>query len=233
MISCVIIDDEFNARETLEKIINRYFNDKIHVVFSAESVKEGVDAINRFKPELVFLDVEMPIENGFKLFDYINTISFDVIFTTAYAQYAIEAIKYALKRIERKQIYMNNQVRIETLLYNLNNESDSFNKVALPTNTGLRLEKLNNIMYCVADENYTNIFLVKKDKFLVTKTLKSIEEMLPAANFFRIHKSHIVNLNYIKTFNKSENTITLDDGTSLDVAMRRTDDFITMLTNKK
>ena len=250
MISCVIIDDEFNARETLEKIINRYFSDKIHVVFSAESVKEGVDAINKFKPELVFLDVEMPIENGFKLFDYINTISFDVIFTTAYAQYAIEAIKYAaldyllkpinfvdlndaLKRIERKQIYMNNQVRIETLLYNLNNESDSFNKVALPTSTGLRLEKLNNIMYCVADENYTNIFLVKKDKFLVTKTLKSIEEMLPAANFFRIHKSHIVNLNYIKTFNKSENTITLDDGTSLDVAMRRTDDFITMLTNKK
>ncbi len=250
MISCIIIDDEINARETLEKIILRYFNDKIHVIYAAGSVKEGVEAINKFKPELVFLDVEMPVENGFKLFDYINTINFDVIFTTAHTQYAIEAIKYAaldyllkpinyidlldaLKRLERKQIMMNNQVRIETLLYNLNSESDKFNKIALPTNTGFRLENLNNIMYCVADENYTNIYLVKKEKILITRTLKAIEELLPPANFFRIHKSHIVNLNFIKTFNKSENTITLTDGTSLDVAMRRTEEFINILTNKQ
>ncbi|MEI6348180.1 MAG: LytTR family DNA-binding domain-containing protein [Bacteroidota bacterium] len=250
MISCIIIDDEINAREALDKIIKRYFSDKIYVTCLTDSVKAGVEAINKFKPELVFLDVEMPIENGFKLFDYINTISFDIIFTTAHTHYAIDAIKFsaldyllkpinfvdlndALKKIERKQVFMNNQIRIETLLYNLNNESDKYNKIALPTSTGYRFEKLNNIMYCVADENYTNVYMIKKEKFLVTKTLKNMEEILPSANFFRIHKSHIVNLNYIKDFNKSDNIITLEDGTILGVAMRRTDDFLNHITYKQ
>lgn len=249
MVSCIIIDDEINAREALEKIIKRYFSDKIHVICTAESVKDGVEAINRFKPEVVFLDIEMPIENGFKLFDYINTIHFDVIFTTAHAEYAIDAIKFsaldyllkpvnyielgdALKRIERKQVFTNNQTRIENLLYNLNSESDKFNKIALPTSEGLQFVKLNQIMYCVADENYTNIFVSKNEKILVTKTLKYFEENLPNASFFRAHKSHIVNLNYIKLFNKAYNTVELEDGTILGVSMRRTDDFMNALKSK-
>lgn len=246
MIGCVIIDDEQDARESLLNLIKRYFDKNIHVLCTASSVEEGVIAINKFKPELVFLDVEMPVENGFGLFQYFSTIYFDVIFTTAHASYAIDAIKFsaldyllkpisfedldsALKRIERKQIYMNNQSRIETLLYNLKSESDKFNKIALPTNNGLQFEKINHIMYCVADGNYTTVCMIKNEKILVSRTMKYFEEMLPSEMFFRIHKSHIVNLNYIKYYNKSYNTIVLEDGTNLSVSMRKSIDFLTML----
>ena len=151
--------------------------------------------------------------------------------------YLLKPVNYielgdALKRIERKQVFTSNQSRIENLLYNLNSESDKFNKIALPTSEGLQFVKLNQIMYCVAEENYTNIFVLKNEKILVTKTLKYFEENLPNASFFRAHKSHIVNLNYIKLFNKAHNTVELEDGTILGVSMRRTDDFMNALKSK-
>lgn len=95
MITCIIIDDERKARESFKKIIDRYFKDKLEVLSLSKSVKEGVSAIHKFNPDIVFLDIEMPEENGFKLFDYFDTLNFEVIFTTAFNQYAIKAIKYS------------------------------------------------------------------------------------------------------------------------------------------
>ncbi|HBX52464.1 MAG: hypothetical protein A2275_10690 [Bacteroidetes bacterium RIFOXYA12_FULL_35_11] len=249
MITCIIVDDEEDARGTLDKIIKRYFSDIIKTVALVGSVKDAVVAINTFKPELVFLDIEMPVENGFKLFDYLNTVNFDIIFTTAHSQYAIDAIKYsaldyllkpinfidlkeALKRLERKQVVTNNQVRIETLLYNLNAEPDKLNKIALPTQTGFQLEKISNIVYCEAKENYTKLFLFRGNPILISKTLKWVEEILPQENFFRLHKSYLVNLNYVKSFNRQELLVYLENGTTLELAVRRTDDFATAVTKK-
>lgn len=250
MRTCIIIDDEKNARETLSKIIERYLNTKIKILYAADSVKEGVFAINKYNPDIVFLDIEMPEENGFKLFEYFDIFNFEVIFTTAYKQYAIDAIKFAaldyllkpinfidlrdvLTRLEKKQNKSSNTVQIEAFLNNLNTDSGNFNKIALPTLDGFQLEKVNNIVYCQAEENYCKIFTNRNEVILVARTLKNIDALLPEEIFFRIHKSYLVNMNYIKSYSKSEGyKIILDNGTELDVATRRNDDFIKALTKR-
>lgn len=250
MRTCIIIDDEKNARGALSKIIERYLNTKIKILYTADSVKEGVFAINKYNPDIVFLDIEMPVENGFKLFDYFDIYNFEVIFTTAYKQYAIDAIKFAaldyllkpinfidlrdvLTRLEKKHNKSSNTVQIEAFLNNLNIDTGSFNKIALPTLDGFQLEKVNNIVYCQAEENYCKIFTNRNEAILVARTLKNIDELLPEEIFFRIHKSYLVNMNYIKSYSKSEGyKIILDNGTELDVATRRNDDFIKALTKR-
>ena len=250
MISALIIDDEKHARYILQAMLERYFSDKVKVIDSLESVKEGVFAIHKHHPDLVFLDIEMPGENGFKLFDYFDTIPFSVIFVTAYQNFAIEAVKvaaldYILKPInfidlkaaialyEKKKIKGISADRIELFLNSLNPMPDSKGKVALPTFTGYQLEKVNSIMFCEADQNYTKIFINRGEIILVSKPISYLEEILPKDLFFRIHKSHLVNLNYIKSYNRTEGfQVTLDDGTTLDVATRRNQDFLKALTGK-
>ena len=251
MWTSVIIDDERKSRETLQKIVEKYFSDHISIVYLAASVKEGVYAIKKFDPKLVFLDIEMPNENGFKLFDYFDYYSFEVVFTTAYKQYAIDAVKYSaldyllkpinyidlkdvLKRLEHKKNKLTVNTQIETLLSNLNTGSEEFNKIALPTLDGYELVRFNNIIYCQAKENYTNIITNRNEEIIVPKTLKSIENILPGSMFFRIHKSYLVNLNYIKSYSKINGyKVRLENGVQLDVATRRNEEFVKALTRKK
>jgi two-component system LytT family response regulator len=246
----IIIDDERKSRETLQKIIERYFSERISIVYMASNIQEGVTAINKYNPKLVFLDIEMPGEDGFKLFDYFDYYHFEVIFTTAYKQYAIDAIKYSaldyllkpinyidlkevLKRLEEKNQKISPNAQIETFLANMNSNSDEFNKIALPTVNGFELERVNNIVYCQAEENYTKILTNRDEAIMVAKTLKNIETLLPEKMFFRIHKSYLVNLNYIKSYSKVQGyKITLENGVKLDVATRRNDEFIKALTRK-
>lgn len=250
MIHCVIIDDERMARETFKKIIDRYFKDKLQVVAEAGSVKEGVATIHKHRPDIVFLDIEMPAENGFRLFDYFEQIDFEVIFTTAFNQYAIKAIKYsaldyltkpinfidlrdALKKYENKADIKSKQERIDILLSNMNLGNGIKSKVALPTLTGYQMEKINDIIFCEADQNYTKIHLVSGKCIMVSKTLKHIEDLLPEELFFRIHKSFLVNLNYIKSYNRKDgHKVLLDNEVQLDVANRRTEDFIKAITQR-
>ncbi|MFC2096149.1 LytR/AlgR family response regulator transcription factor [Bacteroidota bacterium] len=250
MKTCIIIDDEKNAREALAKIVERYFETKIKILQLADSVKEGVFAINKYRPDIVFLDIEMPEENGFKLFDYFDIYDFEVIFTTAYKQYAIDAIKFAaldyllkpinyidlrdvLVRLEKKQSKSSNNDQIEAFLSNINTDSGNFNKIALPTLDGFQLEKVNNIVYCQAEENYCKIFTNRNEAILVARTLKSIEELLPEELFFRIHKSYLVNMNYIKSYNKTDGyRVLLENGVELDVATRRNEEFLKALTKR-
>lgn len=249
MKTCIIIDDEKNAREALAKIIERYFNSKLKIVQLADSVKEGVFAINKYHPDIVFLDIEMPEENGFKLFDYFDIYDFEVIFTTAYKQYAIDAIKFAaldyllkpinyidlrdvLNRFDKKQSQSNTN-QIEAFLSNINSDPENFNKIALPTLDGFHLEKVNNIVYCQAEESYCKIFTNRNEVILVARTLKNIEELLPEELFFRIHKSHLVNMNYIKSYSKADGyKIILENGVELDVASRRNEEFLKALTKR-
>ncbi|MBI9052181.1 MAG: response regulator transcription factor [Bacteroidales bacterium] len=250
MKTCIIIDDEKNAREALSKIIERYFDTKLKILYAADSIKEAVFAINKYNPDIVFLDIEMPEENGFKLFEYFDIYNFEVIFTTAYKQYAIDAIKFAaldyllkpinyidlrdvLTRLDKKESNSSNAVQIEAFLNNLNPDPGNFNKIALPTLDGFQLEKVNNIVFCQAEENYCKIFTNRNEVILVARTLKNIEELLPEEIFFRIHKSYLVNMNYIKSYSKSDGyKVILENGTELDVATRRNDDFIKALTRR-
>ena len=173
MFTAIIIEDERNSREFLEKLIIRYFSDKIVVLDTVDSVAKGVEVIKKYKTALdvVFLDIQMPEENGFELFKYISDISFEVVFTTAFKDYAIDAIKFSafdyllkpinfidlnstLKRLESKRDINTNKLKVNTLLENINSDSIEYNKVAFPTLEGFVLEKIGNIMYCKAQSNY-------------------------------------------------------------------------------
>lgn len=249
MWTSIIIDDERRSRETLQKIIEKYFNGQISVVYSAASVEEGVYAIKKFNPRLVFLDIEMPEENGFRLFDYFDYYSFEVIFTTAYQQYAIDAIKYSaldyllkpinymdlkdvIKRLEEKK-RITSKARIETFLTNLNANSEEFNKIAFPTPEGYELLRVNNIVYCQGEENYSRVVTNTNEEITVSKSLKDMEHILPETIFFRVHKSYIVNLNFIKSYTKMKGyKIILENGIQLDVATRRNEEFIKALTRQ-
>ena len=251
MIKTIIVDDEFNAREFLEKLLQRYFPDKFLVLALCESVDEAIHAIEKFNPELVFLDVQMPNKNGFQLFKELNKINFEVIFTTAHSEFAIDAIKcsaldYLLKPInyidlletvkkyESKLHKASQQEKLMLLIENLDTGNSAYNKIALPTETGFELVKTNAILYCEADSNYCKIVCLDGKKIVLSKTLKFIEELLPTSVFQRIHKSYLVNLNYVTRFNKTNELIVeLSNGQTLPVSIRKKEDFINAIIQKK
>tara|TARA_R110001583_G_scaffold69696_1_gene197561 strand:+ start:3035 stop:3790 length:756 start_codon:yes stop_codon:yes gene_type:complete len=251
MITAIIIDDELNAREFLQKLVVRYFPKKIVVLEICDSVIMGVQAIKKHKPDLVFLDIQMPNENGFSLFKHFDKINFEVIFTTAYKDYAIDAIRHAaldyllkpinyvdllstIKRFEETKQTLSQQEKISLLLENVNGDVSSYNKIALPTHNGYELIKLNAIMYCNSDSNYCKVVCNDGTEFMLAKTLKFIEELIHCDLFFRIHKSYLVNLNAIVKFDKGDELlITLTNGEQLPVSVRKKEQFLNVLLHKK
>ena len=250
MINCIIIDDEQPARDTLGLLISSYFSGKVRVTGTAESLREGVLLINRQKPDLVFLDIELQDENGLNIYRYFQDLRFSVVFTTAYKDYAINAVKesaldYILKPVgieairEALDLYEKRKLsdlqphNIEKLLSRLGAQALNPSKIALPTIYGFHVEKIDSIIYCEADQNYTKLHNSEGETFIISKPLNSVQSLLPADIFFRIHKSYLVNLNYVKTYSRYEGFhITLDNGKKLDVATRRNDEFVKVMTNR-
>jgi two-component system LytT family response regulator len=244
-IKTLIVDDEKDARVALELIIKEFFSEDLDLLPSVNGVKEAVKSININKPELILLDVEMPDESGFQLFDYFKECNFEVIFTTAHHKYAMQAFRYAaldylLKPIDFRQLAIaiqrfkarnkdHNKVKIETFVSNLSNDLEINKKVLFPFKNGYQIEKISNIQFCKADVSYTEVYTLENKTFTIASTLKSIEEILPSSIFFRIHKSYLVNMNCIKTYDKKKSVIILESGIELDVATRRIDEFLEAL----
>ena len=243
MIKAVIIDDEINAQNLLEKTLDKYFSNKFNVVAKCNSVDSGVLAIGKHEPELVFLHIQMPEKNGFELFRYFDVIKFEVIFTTAYNQFAIKAIKRsaldyllkpinhldlaeAVKKFERKNERDFAQRKLSLLLENLNVNDQNVSKIAFPTAEGFELIHTNQILYCKAESNYCSIKKIDGFTKMATKTLKYVEEILPPASFKRIHKSYVINLNYVVRYNKANKEIELTNGEKLPVSFRKEEEFI-------
>ena len=218
MIKAIIIDDEQHCVDALKADLVKYCNN-IEVAATCISAKEGIFAIKNLKPQLIFLDVEMPWMNGFELLETFDNIDFCIIFTTAYDKFAakafrISAVDYLLKPIdgnelkiavnkaEEKILASKGGVNIANLLHNIKHPVQQ-QKIAFPKREGYEFIAAENIQYCHAEGAYTNIYLAGGKKFLVSKTLGDIEEMLPSEIFIRIHHSTIVNINavthYIKT----------------------------------
>jgi two-component system LytT family response regulator len=196
---------------------------------------EGREAILKDRPELVFLDVEMPGMNGFDLLESFEEINFDVIFTTAYDEYALRAIKvsamdYLLKPIDEEELvaaitkvkhkneHRISQQHMELLLTNLNSDTD-FPRLAIPSLDGIEFVDVDHILHCEADRNYTTIHTVEGEKYIFSKTLKEIEKLLPSREFFRTHQSHLVNLRHIKKYIRGMGgEVVMIDGTHIRVA---------------
>lgn len=250
MIKTIIIDDEYNASEFLEKMLRRYFPNKFHICKTCENIDDAVNAIEEHQPDLVFLDIQMPNKNGFELFKEIKEINFEVIFTTAHSEYAIDAIKrsaldYLLKpinyidllgavnRFEQKNKKENQEKQLNILIENIDSGDTAHKKIAIATETGFEFVKFNTIIYLEAQNNYTKFNLTNGSSITTSKTLKHFEEILPSELFFRIHKSYLVNMNFIKRFTKGdEQFVELITGQQLPVSIRKKDEFINAITKK-
>jgi two-component system, LytTR family, response regulator len=247
MIHAVIIDDEEISLKGLGEKIKKYCPDvKVLKLFSkaAEAVKE----IKELKPDVVFLDIEMPKMNGFTFLKNCSPVNFEVIFTTAYSEYAIEALRisaldFLLKPIDAKELVAAVQ-RLEEKLKNSNSAHGTLEKqmqlflqyqhsanepgkIALPVLNGLEFIETSAIIKVQAENVYAVFYLANGKKMIVSRTLKDVERMLGHRNFMRVHKSFIINLDYIKHYTKGEGgTVTLSDGSEVEVSRRSKHDFL-------
>lgn len=237
MLSAVLIDDEKHCNETLAIELSRHCRD-IRIAGQFTSGKEGIDGIRKLKPDIVFLDIEMPWMNGFEVLQSLGTIEFDVIFITAYDNYALNAFRYsavdyllkpiksdllieAVDKVRRKANHSIPTSQFEALIHNLKNGS-SLTKIVFPTGDGLEVIEVANIIRCQADNNYSHIFLQGNNKLLLSRSLKDVESMLHGAEFLRVHQSHLINLNHIKKYIKSDGGyLLMSDGSEISVSKSR------------
>lgn len=216
-IRAILIDDEKGSLESLSFELREYCPE-VEVIATSQDPKEGLRLIQKLSPDLLFLDIEMPGMNGFELLQQLNEVSINVIFVTAYDQFAIRAfdfnaIDYVLKPVrktklisavqkvvERQQPKLDKS-GLEALIQNIRIQSHSgLENIALPTHDGFTMVHINDITYLHAESNYTWVHLAEKKKYLVTKTLKDMEEMLKFPQYFRSHKSYLVNLNHVERY---------------------------------
>jgi two-component system LytT family response regulator len=245
MITAIIVDDEEKSRITLQDLVTKYCP-TVRICELCDSVDNAVKAIDKHNPQLVFLDIEMPFNNGFVLLEKIKEPEFDVIFTTAYGHYAIQAIKsnaidYLLKPIDIDEL----KVAVDKVEKRKNSSSDRIQnfesllsavksksvKIAVPTFEGLQMIKAEEIIKCVADESYTEIYLTDGKKIVVSKLLKEYEGLLSGLNFFRVHNSCLINLTHVSKYVKGEGGyVIMSDGESVEVSRRKKAELLTKLS---
>lgn len=238
----IIIDDEDAALQTLKKKLELYVPD-IEVIHVAISAKEGLQAIHKLKPDLIFLDIEMPWMNGFEMLQCLgDNIDFDVVFVTAYDQYAIKAFKtaaldYLLKPVDKddliacaKKVLAKNNVMSSEKMAELSGLLESpviSDRIVIHGHDTIEVVMQSEIIYCQADSNYCYINTIDGRKIVASKTLAVLEEMLSTATFVRIHRSYIVNMNQIKQVSLSDGSeVILKDGTKLPVSRRKREELL-------
>ncbi len=243
-INAIIIDDEERARNTLSSLLLNYCPE-INVLATCSNVPDGGLAINKHKPDVVFLDIEMPDYNGFELLGFFREIDFDIIFVTAYSEYAIKAfeisavdyilkpididqLKNSVEKLKQKKLHSQMQEQIELLKESY--KGDDIRKIALSMSNGLTFVEVADIVLLEADGAYTTFYLKDGQKILVSKKLKFYEDILSNRSFFfRTHRSYFINVNFIKKYSRSENAILMDNGTSINISRDRKQEFETLL----
>ncbi len=246
MIRTVIIDDEKKCISLLRHLVENHCPD-ISIVATGSNAAEGMAAIETYRPDLVFLDIEMPDKTGFELLNSLPEINFDIIFTTAYNHYAIKAIRFsaldyllkpvdldelknAVARVEKNLGKKGRQENIDVLVQNIRSLQPGFSKITLSTQEGLVILHVNEIIYCEASGTYTIFYLKNKEKITVSKTLKEYEELLKNHPFFRLHNSFLVNLNEVKKYIKGDGgAVIMSNGGEVLVSKRRKEEFLKAL----
>jgi two-component system LytT family response regulator len=243
MLKAIIIDDEPASLRGLEKMITT-FTEGVTVVATAASATEGLRAIKTNHPDVVFLDIEMPQKDGFELLKSLDTINFEVVFTTAHDQYAIRAfhtsaLDYLLKPIDPEEL--RNAIQkvknkkghydgagVKAYIDNISGQREK-QQIGLASSNGTSFVHLDNIIYLRGDGAYTYFFLKTGQKITVSKNLKEYERLLGDKGFYRIHKSYMVNLQEMKKYSKGSAKLIMSNGDVVDVSKRRKDGFITEL----
>lgn len=248
MIKAIIIDDEKHCCDNLQWLLQQYCPE-IEIKAICTSPETGFAEIHKRQPQLVFLDVEMPGMNCFEMLEKLTEINFDIVFTTAFNQYAIRAIKfgaldYLVKPVDKdelcaavdkikKRTYNEPIKQLAALLTHLKKSNDfSSPKIALPTLRGFELVALNDIVYCESSSNYTTINLNNGHPIIISRTLKDMEELLDMHPFFRVHNSFLVNLQYAIRYLRGEGGILeLKNNITIPVSRNRKEQLLKLITH--
>ncbi len=242
MLKTIIVDDQEFCTEIVKDILSEN-SPEVEIVAICHSGKDGIKSIKKYKPDLVILDVEMPEMTGFEMLQKIKDPEFEVIFTTSFDKYSIQAIRFsaldyllkpviahelktAIDRVLKKRTE-NVSKRMNALFRNLTETKRPLNQVALPSSDGLIFVAVGDIIHCESDSNYTTLFLKSKEKMVITKTLKDVENLLSGNNFFRIHHSHLINVNHIKKYIRGNaGYVVMSNGSNLNIARNRKEEFL-------
>ena len=241
-IKTVIIEDEASAREALKSYLNKYCP-QIEIIGEAVNAKEGVDLLHELQPQLAFLDVEMPFGNAFDVLDNCKDLNFETIFVTAYSEYSLRALNqsasyYLLKPVSIEELIIavnkvqenikNSEINVRNniLLENFKEGNAKKHHVVLPTLEGFEVIKMENMIRLQGNGNFTDIYLKDKSKKMVCRLLKHFEEILPFP-FIRVHKSHIINIDYVKSYHKnSGGYVVLEDENEIEISSAYKEQFL-------
>lgn len=236
-IRAIIIDDEENNIANLQDLLQNY-SPEVEVCETAQSASEGIAKIKSKQPDLVFLDVQMPGGNGFDMLEALSPINFQVIFVTAFDQYAIRAIRFcAIDYLMKPLDILDLQQAVQRAIQNLQettpiqapqqfienrNQAPGKIKIGLPTAERILFVELNEIVRCVGESNYTHVHLINGERILISKTLKEFDELLADKGFARVHQSHLIHLKYVRSFEKNDGGyLKMNDGATVPVSRQR------------
>ena len=238
MLHIVIIDDEEDAIEVLSKLLSNFTSIELKISGTAKNLVEGITIINEVNPDIVFLDIDMPGKNGMSIYEYFKNPEFKIIFVTAYQQYAIEALKKsasdyllkpvnfvelqeAMQKVSKELVLEQQQRELEDKINILCAADVDGKNIILDVENGFIMENTKNIEYCRADQSYSIVVTYVRKEILVTKSLKELQQLLPEKQFYRTHKSYLVNVHYIRKFVRAnESYVLLKSGIKIPVSVR-------------
>lgn len=243
MLKAILVDDEDSSLSSLREKLLRHCPE-VSIIAACDSAQAAIGRIDELEPDIVFLDIEMPVMNGFLMLQQLSFKDFELIFTTAYDHYAIKAIRfsaldYLMKPIEIEELKMavsraadkktqkKPAQQLELLLEHVLPKKAVTQRIAIPTSEGLQFLRLNEIIYLEANVNYTFFYVANGQKYIVSRTLKDFEEMLPVDTFVRIHNSYIINKDFAEKYIRGDGgQVVLTNGAILDVAKRKKAEFL-------
>jgi two-component system LytT family response regulator len=246
MIRCILIDDESDSLEVMEMLLKKHCP-AVTIDAICNTAEAGLAAINKFRPDVVFLDIEMPNMNGFDMLEKFDDLFFEVVFVTAYHQFAIKAFRYSalnyllkpvdpddlvetIGRIERSKSNTLKE-QMELLLQTVNSKEQTIARIALTTSYGMLFVETKDIIFCESDNNYTSVKMTGGRKILVSKTLKEIDDTLSGPDFYRIHNSYLINLGHIQKFVRGDGGyVVMDDETVVSISRTRKQEFLDLFS---
>jgi two-component system LytT family response regulator len=245
-IKAIIVDDELHSLQTTELLVQKYCP-KIEITGLAESAEKGIQLIDKLKPDIVFLDIAMPVMNGFEMLQHITYKSFEIVFTTAYDEYAIKAFKvnaidYLLKPIDPEELVQAMEKvkekldkheqynKIDELLKMIGQPEVKRKKVALSIDGKIKMIPFDSIIYCESESNYTYIYLAQGKRVMISKTLKEVEKIIGNPGFFRVQNSYLVNLGHIKEYIRGEGgELIMSNGDEVKVSRKKKEELMKLL----
>jgi len=248
MLKIAIIEDEEKSLNFIRSIIEQ-FCPKAEIIGTATHVQSAVTLLRNFKPTLILSDINLPDGTSFDILDQLDEIDFKIIFITAFEEYAIKAIKfsaldYLVKPVDPNELitaihkageqieHENNNLKLKTLLSNVREFSEKLRKIVLKTFDSIYVVDLQDIIRCESDNSYTLFYLKDSRKIMVSNVLKDYDELLADSGFIRVHKSHLVNLNYIDKFFKADGGyLIMKDGSSVPVSQRKREMILDIFNN--